>query len=903
MTTRTKAAKCSRGNGSTGKALGRVARCPGWVAPAAGLALAWWSSPALAAVLNVPGTFPTIQSAINAAVDGDEIVVAPGTYTGLIDLGSKALTIRSSGAPGSVVLNGADDGPVVTSTGATGGTVRLTGLVIRDGLLQSGHGAGVRVTGSAVEIVDCTIESNETQDGGGAGISVESGSLTLTDCDLFSNFGFLVGSGTDVGVAVRSVSSSVTISGCVFEFNAGDQIGGVGVGASGDSTVIITSSTFDGNASDAAAAASGLGGAGVQVRDNTALTITDSTFLSGDTRFGGTAIKVNTGNTGPVNISGSTFSFNLGTATVSLAGVGTATFDNCDFTFNTADGNGGGSGGGISLGSGTHAIITNCLFQSNTASAGGGIAINGSTARVTVEDTQFLDNDSTGAGPIFGGGAAAAIVLSDADNVFRRCTFRGNVNTDDLAEGGAFRVRRSIVTFEDCVFEDNIATDKRGGAVHFTNESITRRTMTFRGCTFDGNQAIGTVPTAIVSGAAIDVIGSLDLVIEDCDFIANRVTPVQDGGDISGVGDYSLTIRGSTFTDSLGKNGGSLFLRGNLPVLIEDSTFTGAVAQINASGQNGDGGAINAGGTGGITIRRTSFLNCAGKRGGGLFIPGGGAVVLEDVLFDGCSATPAPASTSFGDGGGLLLENAFSVRLTNVIARNNTARQAGGLQVGGANSILTNVLAYANTATSGNSAGIRASGPIKLINCTIVDNIGEGLRYSSFSNASGSVVSSTIVRGNTLGQILGGTPTVRQSNIQGGFAGTGNIDANPLFVNAAGGDYSLSAGSPCIDAGNSTDVPVTVIADLAQNPRRANDPGTPDTGVGPAPVVDIGAFEFPGQACVADLTGDGQVDSGDLQVFVTEFLAGNAAVADLTGDGQVDSGDLAIFINAFLAGC
>jgi hypothetical protein len=55
--------------------------------------------------------------------------------------------------------------------------------------------------------------------------------------------------------------------------------------------------------------------------------------------------------------------------------------------------------------------------------------------------------------------------------------------------------------------------------------------------------------------------------------------------------------------------------------------------------------------------------------------------------------------------------------------------------------------------------------------------------------------------------------------------------------------------------------------------------------------------------CPADLTGDGQVDSGDLATFITAFLAQDANVADLTNDGQVDSGDLALFIQLFIAGC
>jgi hypothetical protein len=42
---------------------------------------------------------------------------------------------------------------------------------------------------------------------------------------------------------------------------------------------------------------------------------------------------------------------------------------------------------------------------------------------------------------------------------------------------------------------------------------------------------------------------------------------------------------------------------------------------------------------------------------------------------------------------------------------------------------------------------------------------------------------------------------ITHSDIQGGFGGEGNIDADPLFVDSDNGDYHLTADSPCIDAG------------------------------------------------------------------------------------------------------
>ena len=90
--------------------------------------------------------------------------------------------------------------------------------------------------------------------------------------------------------------------------------------------------------------------------------------------------------------------------------------------------------------------------------------------------------------------------------------------------------------------------------------------------------------------------------------------------------------------------------------------------------------------------------------------------------------------------------------------------------------------------------------------------------------------------------------------------GDGNIDADPVFVDTDNGDYRLSGGSPCIDAGDNTAVPVGIEVDLDGNPRFADDPATPDGGNsdGINPIVDIGAYEFPASECL-DEDGDGRV--------------------------------------------
>ncbi|MCI0652637.1 MAG: hypothetical protein L0Z55_12230 [Planctomycetes bacterium] len=52
-----------------------------------------------------------------------------------------------------------------------------------------------------------------------------------------------------------------------------------------------------------------------------------------------------------------------------------------------------------------------------------------------------------------------------------------------------------------------------------------------------------------------------------------------------------------------------------------------------------------------------------------------------------------------------------------------------------------------------------------------------------------------------------GELTVEYSDVEGSYAGTGNIDLDPLFVDLEQGDLHLTAESPCIDAGDPEDPP------------------------------------------------------------------------------------------------
>ena len=100
---------------------------------------------AVAEIINVPDDFATIQSAINAAADGDEVVIAPGTYFEHISHVGKAITVRgATGTAEDVIIDGAGVGPVVAFLSAEGPDSEIRHVTIRGGF-QAGWGGGVMI--------------------------------------------------------------------------------------------------------------------------------------------------------------------------------------------------------------------------------------------------------------------------------------------------------------------------------------------------------------------------------------------------------------------------------------------------------------------------------------------------------------------------------------------------------------------------------------------------------------------------------------------------------------------------------------------------------------------------------------------------------------------------------------
>lgn len=217
----------------------------------------------------VPQDFPTIQEAIDAAINGDTVLVQSGTYVENVTFAGKALTLVSQDGAAATIL----DGSALTAGVASGSVVRfengegpdsvLDGFTLTNGegtLFESfpgfpgRRGGGVFGSGANPTIRNCRIMGNTgvTEGGGGffTGVSgdlrlenvlVEAcsaadagglsicgpGSATLVDCRVVSNATAGLAGGVLVGTPV------VTISACEFVGNFGggsEQGGGLAVG-------------------------------------------------------------------------------------------------------------------------------------------------------------------------------------------------------------------------------------------------------------------------------------------------------------------------------------------------------------------------------------------------------------------------------------------------------------------------------------------------------------------------------------------------------------------------------------------------------------------------------------------------------------------------------------------------
>lgn len=196
--------------------------------------------------INVPANQPTIQAAINAASNGDTVLVAPGTYNENINFNGKAITVTSSAGAAQTIIDGGGIGPVVTFNTNETISSTLNGFTLQHGISTANSlytGAGVFVYFSAPTITNNIIQNNNGCNGGGIGVYY--GSPLIRANTIASN----TMNGCSGGSGAISVggSGSTQIIGNVISNNSAVFGNCGGISLDGSSNTTIQNNTITGN--------------------------------------------------------------------------------------------------------------------------------------------------------------------------------------------------------------------------------------------------------------------------------------------------------------------------------------------------------------------------------------------------------------------------------------------------------------------------------------------------------------------------------------------------------------------------------------------------------------------------------------------------------------------------------
>ncbi len=186
-----------------------------------------------------------LQNAISASIDGDTVLVYPGTYRERIDFHGASVRVMSANGPSATTIDGDQSGTVVRFAQGESRSATLQGFTV-----QHGNASGIVIEGGASPTIAFDIVTANSACANGAGISVSGGSPLIAFNVISANFG---------GAAV----------GC------GGYLPGGGIFAS-DSTATIASNRITDNSMDS--------GAGIAVRGG-AVTVNNN-IVQGNNNFG-----------------------------------------------------------------------------------------------------------------------------------------------------------------------------------------------------------------------------------------------------------------------------------------------------------------------------------------------------------------------------------------------------------------------------------------------------------------------------------------------------------------------------------------------------------------------------------------------------------------------------------------
>jgi len=442
----------------------------------------------LHALRHVPGTYPTIQAAINAAYPGDTVLVADGTYCGQVNFMGKAITVASyfimDGDPGHIsrtILDGKlmthSNGSIVLFTSGEDTTSILQGFTIQHGKgrLLDGffRGGAIYIDGSGAKILNNHITKNILDamvfpgnfDCGGAAVStnyrysskwvvIENNTIDSNQC--ISRNAYAGGAAVFSCQNTRLVNNTIT-GNSVISVGMGKSYGIIMVQSINTpvfyAKLIALNNIIRNNTCESEEAAFG-GAMWCSKLDATIVgnDISDNEITSMGSNSGGAGILVS-GHYSSL-IKGNIFSNNH------LANLGGALY--LDF-----------SDPGTQL-----SVIEDNFFTGNEAMAGGAIL---SFLHLSLKNNTFVENTSTaGGGALYLRNLVAQTASDVENNIFK---------LNRAHKGGAVYTMNAQLNMVNNVFDSNQAETDKGGALYLTKTGVPSTNTRLINNAFSGNKA------------------------------------------------------------------------------------------------------------------------------------------------------------------------------------------------------------------------------------------------------------------------------------------------------------------------------------------------------------------------------------------------------------------------------
>ena len=788
--------------------------------------------------------YSNIQSAINAASDGDTISVGAGTYNERLTI-AKSLTIAGAGA-GQTIIDGQYGGTVVT-VNANYATVTISDVTIQHGYLYNGgNGGGISNTGynTTLTLSSSTVQSNIVY--GASGASDGAGSQ--------GGYGGDNGGSQAACVNLGSGGTGGGGNGPTRSGTAGGAAYGGGIYNGQYATLHVDHSTITGNSvyggDGGGGASGGQGGQGGKGQPS-------DCGNPGSGGTGGNGADGSNGHAGGVSAGGGVY--NDG---------GTATVDHSTVVGNHAiggAGGGGGSGGkGGTGGSGGDATLGNCNDGGTGGTggdagqgSGGGVA-NGNNGALTVSTSTLVNNaanSGTGGGSGGRGGGGDAGSGGGGAGYHFVCTSNGGSSGSGGSSDGS----------------GGAATNSYGGAAHndngatnLTSDTINSNTVGGPGSNYGGGvaRAGGTVivkNTILAgntgSGAAPDCYGSGGLTSQGYNVLSSTTgcTGFTSTGDQVNVNPQLGPLQnngGATQTEAL--LSGSPALDSGSCTDTSDQRDAPRPDPVMASGHCDIGAyeyahqrfvASSGGADGNDCLTAASACATIGAAIGKAYA--GDRIMVADGTYNehltiGKSLTLVGAGVGqtvidgTSNGRVVTVGSGVSARISGVTIQNGSApsytrytgfpprpvvvhESGGGIANNGTLTLISSTVS-GNTAASASAGGIYNSGTLAVISSTVSGNTTGGSNNGGgIANAGGATLTLTAstINGNTAAGNGGGienagTATLINSTLSGNSATSGvggavhNTGTLRLFSATVAGNSASTGGGISVAGGTAT---------------------------------------------------------------------------------------------------